>query len=63
MLYKSTRGGEKNVKFIDCVLKGLADDGGLFVPQEFPKVSLEQFVRWKDLSYAELAFEVLFTIY
>ena len=36
MLYLSTRGGEKNVSFSSAVLNGLANDGGLYVPENFP---------------------------
>ena len=36
ILYKSTRGAEENITASAAVLKGLASDGGLFVPQEIP---------------------------
>ena len=38
ILYDSTRGGEKNLTASRTILKGLADDGGLFVPTAIPKV-------------------------
>ena len=58
MKYISTRGQVEPVGFQDAVMMGLADDGGLIVPAEIPDVrgSLE---RWRGLSYAELAFEVM----
>ena len=39
------------------MLKGLASDGGLYIPEEIPKADGWQ--RWKDLSFADLAFEVM----
>ena len=58
ILYDSTRGGEKGLTASQTILKGLAGDGGLFVPQQFPKldVSLSDLAK-KD--YREVAFEVL----
>ena len=55
MRYKSSRGGVKGLSFIDAFLMGLADDGGLIVPEYVPKVELD---RLKSLSYKELAFEI-----
>ena len=37
LLYKSTRDAEKTVTASQAILKGLADDGGLFVPVSIPK--------------------------
>ena len=37
ILYKSTRGTGETLKASEAILKGLADDGGLFVPTEYPK--------------------------
>lgn len=58
VLYKSTRGAEKNVPASMAILKGLASDGGLFVPDKIPQLdkSLEDLSK---LSYQELAFEVM----
>lgn len=58
MLYYSTRGDKKPYKASEAIIKGLADDGGLFVPDSFPKLSVDL----KDLSrmsYKEIAFIVL----
>ncbi len=51
LLYKSTRDAEKTVTASQAILKGLADDGGLFVPVSIPKlpVSLGELKR-DDLS-------------
>ncbi|KAH6609063.1 threonine synthase [Trichoderma cornu-damae] len=56
-IYLSTRGGDYDLSFETVVLKGLAADGGLFLPHRIP--SAENWRSWKDLSYAELAFEIL----
>ncbi|KKC48220.1 threonine synthase [Paenibacillus sp. D9] len=62
MEYISTRGKVTGVGFIDAILMGLADDGGLLVPAEIPQVSAETLKQWQELSYQELALE-LFTLY
>lgn len=59
MTYVSTRGEDENLGYSDIVLKGLAGDGGLFLPRFYPKVTAEELERWRYLSYAELAYEVL----
>jgi threonine synthase len=61
MNYISTRGagiGERHT-FSDILLTGLAKDGGLYLPAEYPRVSADELARWRSLSYADLAFEVL----
>jgi len=58
LLYKSTRNNEKTVTASEAILKGLAEDGGLFVPTSIPKldVSLEEL---KDMNYQETAYVVM----
>ena len=58
LLYKSTRGAEKEVTASQAILKGLADDGGLYMPVSIPKldVSLNEL---KDLTYQETAYVVM----
>ena len=51
MKYISTRGGVEPKSFEDVVLTGLAEDGGLFVPQQMPKFSVEEIASWSELSY------------
>ncbi|KAE8395954.1 threonine synthase [Aspergillus alliaceus] len=58
--YLSTRGGDYGLSFETVVLKGLAADGGLFLPHEVPIA--ENWQSWKDLSYAELALKI-FSLY
>jgi threonine synthase len=57
--YLSTRGGVAPVDFETAVLRGFAEDGGLFVPQEIPQISTEQLLEWSTLSFNDLAFEIL----
>ena len=59
MLLLSTRNKDNRLNALDAVLKGIASDGGLFVPSSFPALSMQDIVRYADLSYAELAAEVL----
>jgi threonine synthase len=59
--YSSTRGCEtqKNLSFRDVVMRGLAHDRGLFIPDTLPSVSIEEIESWRSLSYADLAIEVI----
>lgn len=59
MQYLSSRGGMQPKGFSEILLEGLAPDGGLAVPDHYPQISLSDLDSWKDLSYAELAYEVL----
>jgi threonine synthase len=54
--YVSTRGVGAPQRFSDILLEGLASDGGLYVPESFPRADL---ARWRNLAYPELAYEVL----
>ena len=57
--YVSTKGGIAPVNFETAILDGFAADGGLYVPTELPKITLVQLSAWKNLSFIELAYEVL----
>ncbi|WKB53635.1 threonine synthase [Eleftheria terrae] len=59
MKYISTRADRTERGFSEILLEGLAPDGGLYLPQRYPKVDAAMLQRWRGLSYAELAFEVL----
>jgi len=59
MRYVSTRGGAKPQAFTEILLEGLAPDGGLFVPEGFPKLGPADLSAMRRMSYAELAFEIL----
>ncbi len=58
LLYKSTRGDSQPVTASQAILKGLADDGGLYVPTALPKleVSLQELSK---MNYQETAYEVM----
>jgi len=59
--YVSTRGLAPPLDFGDVLLAGLAPDGGLYVPEVWPRFSLSEFVAeyGADASYATLAVEVM----
>jgi threonine synthase len=57
--YVSTRGDMTPRSFCDILLEGLAPDGGLYLPTHYPQVDSATLARWRGLSYAELAFEIL----
>lgn len=59
MKYISTRGKSPAASFEEVVLTGLAPDGGLYVPEKLPVISLQQLADWQKLGYADLAFEVI----
>lgn len=59
MQYRSTRGHAKLASFSDILIEGLACDGGLYVPEKWPKITVEELESWRDLSYANLAAQVL----
>jgi threonine synthase len=54
--YLSTRGGVAPQRFSDILLEGLAPDGGLYVPEEYPKADL---AGWRAMSYPQLATAIL----
>ncbi|MBS7325368.1 MAG: threonine synthase [Thiopseudomonas sp.] len=59
MRYISTRGQAPALNFEDVLLAGLASDGGLYVPENLPRFTVEQMQSWVGLPYHELAFEVM----
>ena len=59
MIYVSTRGEAPELAFDDVLLAGLADDGGLYVPAEWPRFSADEFAAMAGLSYAEIAYRVI----
>ena len=58
LMYSSTRNSDKKITASQAILKGLADDGGLFVPESIPSldVSLEELAK---MSYQETAYAVM----
>ena len=59
MRYISTRGRAAPQSFCDILLGGLAPDGGLYLPESYPQVSRAELDAWRQLSYADLAYEIL----
>ncbi|CAZ84700.1 unnamed protein product [Tuber melanosporum] len=57
--YLSTRGGSYGFTFEAAVLKGLASDNGLFIPEAIPSPPTNWQKTWKTLSFQDLAYEVL----
>ena len=58
LLYKSTRNADKTVTASQAILKGLAEDGGLFVPTQLPKLDVTM-DELKGMSYQETAYAVM----
>lgn len=59
MKYVSTRGRAPELEFEDALLTGLARDGGLYVPAEWPRWSEGEIASLAGLSYEETAFRVM----
>lgn len=58
IFYRSTRGSERRVRASEAILQGLAEDGGLYVPERIPVLdkTLEEFSR---MDYRQTAYEVM----
>ena len=59
MYYMSTRNTELKLKSAEAIKKGLSDDGGLFVPSEFPTVSTAEIKKMVNMNYIDRAKLVL----
>ena len=59
MKYISTRSKEKEYSFGEVFLKGLADDGGLYVPKSLKKYNSAELSKLKNLNYNELSTEII----
>ena len=60
MNYVSTRNSSKSFKFKEVFIKGLADDGGLFIPVSLHKYNDEDLDRFKNLEYNDLAKKIIY---
>ena len=58
LYYKSTRGDKKKVLSAEAIIKGIADDGGLFVPETIPRANKDVY-KLKSTNYKELAFLIM----
>lgn len=59
MIYQSTRGSSINASSSEAIVKGIADDGGLFVPKDKPHISASDIARLADMNYRSRACGVL----
>src|SRR5690606_38217422 len=59
MQFVSTRGQAPALGFSDAVLAGLASDGGLYVPQSWPQVSLGEIASFAGKPYADTAYAII----
>ena len=58
MKYSSTRGGVQGLSCEEAVMMGLAEDGGLLVPDQFPRVD-GRLSEWKELGFQQLCLEIM----
>jgi len=58
ILYYSTNLKAGKVSFRNALLKGLAPDGGLYMPESIPQLSKEEIAAFADMEYFEIAFEI-----
>jgi threonine synthase len=59
MRYISTRGGMQPRSFREILLEGLATDGGLALPESYPRYTAAELSRLRGLNYRDLAFDIL----
>ncbi len=59
MKYISTRGQAPSLSFEDAMLSGLATDGGLYIPQEWPRLGSDEIAALAGLSYEDAAYKVI----
>ena len=59
MKYISTRGNNQELTAAEAIIQGLAEDGGLFVPESMPKVNMAFIEGLENLSYQQRAVKVL----
>jgi len=57
--YVSITGGSDPVNFKEAILNGKAEDGGFYVPDSLPFISIEELAEWKSLKYTDLVFKIL----
>ena len=59
MKYISTRGQTAPKTFSQALMAGLAEDGGLLLPQSYPYVDAHTLLQWRELNYADLALQII----
>ena len=60
MEYISTRNNKKTFTFEDVFIRGLAPDGGLFIPKSLKKYNKDELKSFRNLSYQDLAKKIIF---
>ena len=60
MYFRSLNGNSSKVNFETALKKGLADDGGLFLPKSLTKFSKEELNSMSKLNYQDLASKIIF---
>ena len=58
MYYESTRNNKLKKTFSEVLLLGLAEDGGLFIPKKWPKVSKKELSKFENMNYQQIAFHI-----
>jgi threonine synthase len=58
MKYISTRGDSPKLNFTEVLLGGLAPDGGLYLPEHYPKFTNDELNDMREMSYQDLAFYI-----
>ncbi len=58
LYYQSTRGDKKRILSAEATIKGIADDGGLFVPETIPQIN-KGLYRFRSTDYKKLAFVIM----
>ncbi|MDE7272924.1 MAG: threonine synthase, partial [Lachnospiraceae bacterium] len=58
LFYRSTRSNSETVRASQAILKGLADDGGLYVPESVPRLD-RSLADLSQMTYQETAYEVM----
>jgi threonine synthase len=61
MKYISTRNSKETFEFKEVFIKGLADDGGLFIPQSLNKYSDTEINSFREFEYNQLAKKIIST--
>lgn len=59
VIHESTRGSAAHLGFADVTLRGLAEDGGLYLPRSWPTLEADRIRAMRGLPYHELAFRIL----
>ncbi len=60
MKYYSTRKCGNAVNSSTAITSGISSDGGLFIPEEFPQIKIEEIIGYKSRSYQEIAKDILY---